>query len=95
MDNFLVWSKDGSNSIVQQSIQYSDNHSERKKESHCGKCDSGETISIMWIFSRSIQEGESCSAATQHILTQELHGSNPAKHLLVNKVLLEHSHVHL
>lgn len=39
MDNFLVWSKDGSNSIVQQSIQYSDNHSERKKESHCGKCD--------------------------------------------------------
>ena len=63
--------------------------------SHCGKGDSGETISIMWIFSRSIQEGESCSAATQHILTQELHGSNPAKHLLVNKVLLEHSHVHL
>lgn len=31
MDNFLVWSKDGSNSIVQQSIQYSDHHSERKK----------------------------------------------------------------
>ena len=33
MDNFLVWSKDGSNSVVQQSIQYSDNHSEKKKKS--------------------------------------------------------------
>ena len=40
MNNFLVWSKDGSNSIVQQSIQYSDNHSgKKKKESQCGKCD--------------------------------------------------------
>lgn len=36
LDDFLVWLKDGSNSIVQQSIQYSDNHSERKKESHEG-----------------------------------------------------------
>ena len=34
--------------------------------SHCGKCDSGETIPIMRLFSRSIQEGESCSAATRH-----------------------------
>lgn len=27
MDNFLVWSKDGRTSVVQQSVQYSDNHS--------------------------------------------------------------------
>lgn len=32
MDNFLVRSKDGSKPIVQQSVQYSDNHSERKKK---------------------------------------------------------------
>ena len=30
-----------------------------------------------------------------NIFLHGLHGSNTAKHLLVNKVLLEHSHVHL
>lgn len=37
MDNFLVWSKDGRTSIVQQSVQYSDHHSERQKNLVEGK----------------------------------------------------------